>query len=215
MVRLVENRAKPILEYVTGKTVLEIGCIGMGKHDIAGGKNFIAGYVKPISKRWIGIDINEEGIKQLRENNFDVRLINAEKPFDLEEQFDIVLAEEVMEHLSDHKTFLENVYRHMKDDGLLIISTPNPISPSFLYQRLFGKKIRDVSIWNHTHWQTHETLTELLSRYGLKVVHYEYIHPMPAEPSTFYPVVKILWKLVPTDLGRNLLLIASKSDLKK
>ncbi len=210
MVKLVRNRALPILRYVKGKSVLEMGCVGMGKHDILGGNNFIAGYVKPLSKRWLGLDINEEGIQRMRQNGFDLKKVNVEEPFDLNEQFDIILAEEVMEHLSNFPVFLQNVYRHLSNDGLFIITTPNPISPSFIYQRLFGNKIRDVSIWNHTHWQTHETLGELLHRYGFEIVHYEYIHPEPGDPSPYYSVIKIIWKLVPSQLGRNLILVAKK-----
>jgi len=209
MVKIVRNRAEPILQYVKGKTVLEIGCVGMGKHDTIGGKNFIAGYVKPLTKKWIGIDVNEEGVKKLREKGFDARVIDAEKPFDLKEKFDVVLAEEVIEHLTNLPVFLENVQEHIKMDGLFIITTPNPISASFFVQRLFGGKIKDVSVNQHKFWQTHETLTVLLGKYSFNVTHYEYIHPKPAEPSFYYPFIELLWKLFPDVFGRNLLAIAS------
>jgi SAM-dependent methyltransferase len=211
MVKLVKNRAIPILEYVRNKKVLEIGCVGMGKHDTIGGKNFIAGYVKSLAKKWVGIDINKEGVKFLRSQGFDVRVINAEKYFNLREKFDVILAEEVIEHLTNLPIFLRNVYRHLKDNGLFIITTPNPISPSFFFQRLLGGKIRDVSINHHTFWSTHETLIELLRRYKFKVIFYEYIHPLPAESTIFYEIViKPLWKLIPNIFGRNLLVIALK-----
>lgn len=209
MVKIVKNRAEPILPYVVGKSVLEIGCVGMGKHDTIGGKNFIAGYVKPLSKEWVGIDINADGVKELQKHGFDARLIDAEKPFDLGRKFDVVLAEEVLEHLTNLPVFFENVRWHLKKDGLLIITTPNPISPSFFFQRLFGGEIKDVSINNHTFWQTQETLANLLRKYSFKVVDILYIHPEPAEPPFYYPFVKLLWKLVPDAFGRNLLAIAS------
>ena len=208
MVKLVKNRAVPILKYVKGKNVLEIGCVGMGKHDMIGGKNFIAGYVKPLSKKWVGIDINVEGVKKLQEYGFDARVIDAEKPFDLKQKFDVVLAEEVLEHLTNLPVFFRNIRRHLKKKGLLIITTPNPISPSFFFQRLFGKKIKDVSINNHTFWQTHETLANLLRRYSFEVVDMVYIHPEPAEPYLWYNFVKLIWKCVPDIFGRNLLCVA-------
>lgn len=208
MVKLVKNRAEPILEYIKGKSLLEIGCVGMGKHDIMGGRNFIAGYVKPLAKKWVGIDINVEGIKKMKEKGFDARLVNAEKKFNLNEKFDVILVEEVIEHLSDFPTFLKNVYNHIKSEGLLIISTPNPISPSFFFQRFFGGKIKDVAIWNHTHWHTHETIKCLLDRYKFKVVYYEYIHPEPAEKQMWWYPVGIMWRFVPKIFGRNLLIIS-------
>lgn len=208
MVKLVKNRAEPILRFVKGKSVLEIGCVGMGKHDTLGGINFIAEYIKPIAKEWVGIDINKNGVNKLREKGFDARVINAEKPFNLKKKFDVILAEEVLEHLSDLPCFLKNVHRHLKDDGLFIITTPNPISHSFFLQRLFGGKIKDVSIWNHTHWHTHETLAELLRRHKFKIIHVEYIHPEPVDAPLWYNFCKLLWKLLPNVFGRNLLAIA-------
>jgi len=210
MVRLVRNRAEPILSIVRGKSVLEIGCVGMGIHDTIGGLNFIAGYVKPIAKVWVGIDNNEEGVKKLREKGFDVRLVDAEKPFNLNKKFDVVLAEEVIEHLSDMPCFFNNVHKHLKSNGSLLITTPNPISHSFFLQRLLYKRINDVSVFNHTHWHTHETLIELLRRYNFKVVYWEYIHPMPVDPPLWYKLCKIIWKFLPDYFGRNLFVIAKK-----
>jgi len=185
--------------------------VGMGEHDTLGGINFIAGYIKPLAKEWIGIDINREGVELLRKHGFNPIVVDAEKPFNLGKKFDIILAEEVIEHLSNLPVFLNNVYNHLKDDGIFIITTPNPISPSFFIQRLLGGEIKDVHIHNHTHWHTHETLIELLRRYNFEVVHYEYIHPMPVKQSILYKLVKIIWKLLPDVFGRNLLLIAKKS----
>jgi len=208
--KIVRNRAEPILPYVQGKSVLEIGCVGMGKHDTIGGKNFIAGYVMPVSKKWMGIDINRKGVEKLRKKGFDAFIINAEEPFHLKQKFDVILAEEVLEHLSNLPTFFENVKRHLKEDGILIITTPNPISPSFFIQRAFGGKIKDVSIDSHMFWQTHETLINLLKKHSFKVIHVEYIHPEPAEPPIYYIFVKLLWKILPDVFGRNLLVIAKK-----
>ncbi len=212
MVKLVKNRAEILLKFIKGKEVLEIGCVGMGKHDVFGGTNFIAGYVKPRAKKWVGIDINKEGVMDLREKGFDARVYDAEKFFDLKRKFDIVLAEEVLEHLSNFPPFFDNVRRHLKRDGLFLITTPNPISPSFFAQRLVLNKIKDVSIWNHTHWHTHETLTGLLKRYNFKVISYTYIHPLPIKPAFWYYPFKFIWKIIPTQFGRNLFLIAQKNE---
>ncbi|MEM2507749.1 MAG: methyltransferase domain-containing protein [Nitrososphaerota archaeon] len=210
--KIVKNRAEPILSFIKGKDVLEIGCVGMGKHDTIGGKNFIAGYVMPISRKWVGVDINEKGVAKLRKMGFNALVIDVEKPFNLKQKFDIILAEEVLEHLSNLPTFFENVKMHLKEDGLLIITTPNPISPPFFIQRLFGGKIKDISVDSHMFWQTHETLINLLKKHSFKVIYVEYIHPEPAEPPIYYPFVKLLWKIVPSIFGRNLLVIAKKEE---
>jgi len=134
--KIVKNRAEPILHLVKGKDVLEIGCVGMGKHDTIGGKNFIAGYVMPISRKWVGVDINEKGVYELCKKGFNALVIDVEKPFDLGQKFDVILAEEVLEHLSDLPTFFENVKKHLKENGLFIITTPKPYFSFLLHAKI-------------------------------------------------------------------------------
>ena len=88
--------------------VLEIGC-GSGR------------YLEHLKKQgWeiTGIDI------QNKDKDF-IKVIDVEKGFDLEEKFDLILAVEVIEHLVDTDFFLQNLSKHLKENGILIISTPN------------------------------------------------------------------------------------------
>ena len=55
-------------------------------------------------------------------------------------QFDIVIAIDVIEHVTDVNEFMENALRHVNENGLLIISTGNPDS-------LFWKKIFKSRFW--------------------------------------------------------------------
>jgi len=208
LVKFVKNRIDPVIPYLKNKTVLDIGCVGMGKHDTMGGKNWLFGITNKLSKRVVGIDINEKGVRELVSLGYNAQVINAEEPFDLNEKFEIITAEEVIEHLSNLGIFLENVKRHLTGEGLFILTSPNAISHSFYLQRLLYGKISDVSLSSHTHWHTEETLRSLLQKHGFKILKIELMHPEPAEPKWWYFLVKIIWWFVPNKFARNILVLA-------
>ncbi len=93
---------------------------------------------------------------------------------DSAETFDVVLMVEVIEHILDQQldSVLRRINRLIKDNGTLIVTTPNdedlelgmtycPVS-NLLFHR-----------WQHVRSFTAQSLTELLSRYGIEplVVH--------------------------------------------
>lgn len=171
--KIVNSRVGPLIKFAKGKKVLDIGCVGMGKEDTYGGKNWIHGKMVKVAKKVVGIDIQKSEIEKLRKMGFDIRFQNAEEPFDLKEKFDVVMAEEVIEHLSDLKTFFANVRKHLKDDGLLIITTPNPQAFEFFLQKLlFGKTLINPY---HTHWQNEITLKYLLESNGFNLIDYFFV----------------------------------------
>ncbi|MCO6161315.1 bifunctional 2-polyprenyl-6-hydroxyphenol methylase/3-demethylubiquinol 3-O-methyltransferase UbiG [Flavobacterium sp. NRK F7] len=104
-------------EYIHGN-VLEIGCgIGRGLEIV----------VKK-GTTYTGIDKNkkliEEQIQNFPENSF----IHGTVPPLLEienERFDTVISFHVIEHIEKDDLFLEEIYRVLKPNGTLILSTPN------------------------------------------------------------------------------------------
>lgn len=119
----------------------------------------------------VGIDIDEEGIQYLQQEGYDARVADA-TALEFEEQFDVIVAGELIEHLSDFDGFLQSVRENLKEDGKFILSTPN----AFFFERFWSL------LWNeditvnpeHTCWFDERTLTQLLNRYGFRVdnVHY-------------------------------------------
>jgi len=107
-------------QFVKGKTVLDVAC-GSGYGSQMLGKAG-AGSVT-------GVDISEKAVayanQKYKEKNTSFVVADGTKlPFD-NNQFDVVVSFETIEHLEDHVAFVEQINRVLKQDGLLIISSPN------------------------------------------------------------------------------------------
>jgi len=107
-------------DYIEGKKVLDIACgSGYGSDLLAQNG---ASYV-------IGADVAEKVINQNKElydrENLRFEFADAENlPFE-DNFFDVVVSFETIEHLHEPENFLQGAKRVLKDNGLLIISTPN------------------------------------------------------------------------------------------
>ena len=87
-------------------------------------------------------------------------------------QFDVVTCMEVIEHVMDPAAFVAELVRHLRSDGLMLLSTPNRTAASRLFlveaaERL-GQVPRGTHDWNK--FLTREELTALLADAGLEVV---------------------------------------------
>lgn len=87
-------------------------------------------------------------------------------------QFDIVSSMEVIEHVNDPAVFISELKRHMKPDGLLLLSTPNrtPASRIFLVEAAerLGQVPRGTHDWDK--FLTPDELTALLDDAGIEIV---------------------------------------------
>lgn len=98
-----------------------------------------------IFDRTVGLDIDENQlipaakiIKDHSISNVDLVCRSPDKEFDdfITESFDCIIADNVLEHISDNYQILQNFYRILKVDGILIISLP---TENIIY-RLFESK---------------------------------------------------------------------------
>jgi ubiquinone/menaquinone biosynthesis C-methylase UbiE len=120
------------LEDATGKDVLEIAC---GSGDFA----------KKVMNRFnltkiYGVDISEQALKLASEKGVVGWRLNLDKdnlPYQ-DNFFDTVICGEVIEHLVDPDHLLEEIYRVLKPDGHLLITTPNLASWYNRLLLLFG-----------------------------------------------------------------------------
>ncbi len=103
-----------------GRKILDVGC-GVGGTSRA---------LEKSGASVIAIDINPERVAYVR-NRFGIESTGVsdatELPFN-NESFDAVILQDVIEHASGRDTLLREIFRVLKSDGTLYLSTPNRFS---------------------------------------------------------------------------------------
>jgi len=155
---------------VSDRDVLDLGVV---QHDIDNfdDSNWLHRAIVSAARSCTGLDIDELGVEELRKRGFNVVCANAEA-FELKEQFDVVVAGDIIEHLGNIGGFLDCVRKHMKPGGLFALSTPNPFWWKHGAQVVL--KGRAVVHPQHTGWLCPQTLTQVLSRHGFSVTRMEF-----------------------------------------
>jgi len=89
-----------------------------------------------------GLDINEDFV--LAANflrNVDARVGDITQATQYDSEFDIAVCSEVIEHIVHSQAALNNIFRALKSNGLLILTTPNRFSTMELFARLLRFKL--------------------------------------------------------------------------
>lgn len=92
-------------------------------------------------------------------------------------KFDIVSSVQVLEHVMDPNIFLHHMKELVKKDGLIYIQIPNEgnfqsvIRCGLSRLRLYPKPFKNLSAFHHLFFYTKKTLTKLLEKNGLEVIH--------------------------------------------
>jgi SAM-dependent methyltransferase len=95
--------------------------------------------------RVTGVEISPGAVYAKNERKLDVRSIPLEENNFPGGSFDVILASHLIEHLNEPKTFLEETYRILKNNGFLFITTPDI---SGFQSRIFGSRWRSA-IFDH------------------------------------------------------------------
>lgn len=165
----IDDREKLILPYIEDKNILDVGCA-----DIRSGR-FLHKFLNENSKSVIGLDINLKKATPLIKEGYNIIIGNAENKL-LHKKFDIIIAGDLIEHLNNPGCFLQNMKKHLKKDGKIIINTPNIYSVNLLIRGIitFGNI---KQFYEHSCGFDGQLISELISRYGLKVekiIYYNY-----------------------------------------
>lgn len=170
-----------LLEDIKNTTVLDVGC-STGYL----GKEFIDRGAKVY-----GIDISKKALNEARKVLTKVNIIDLNKqklPFS-RGQFDLIVASEVIEHLQNPLLALKELNRVLKNNGGLIITTPN-----FLY---WGNRIKflkgkfayeKIGMFDegHVHFYTYDSLKNDLKKSNFKIIEENHLYP----GSSFFNVFK-------------------------
>lgn len=152
------------------KDVLQVGVLGDIDRYIKNDKlsEWDFSKIKKVAKTAQGIDINKDGIEKITKLGFTgIEFGNAEN-LELNKKFDVVYAGDLIEHLNNIGNFLESCKKHMKQDSILILTTPSPYSLNMIIRSFF--KITEKGIFNeHTVLLHEKNLKELLKRFDFEI----------------------------------------------
>lgn len=145
-------REKIILGYVRNKDVLDIGSVGQAK------EYSLWNLIKGKTKSLVGIDTEQSHDSSIVKGNMETYSFNK--------KFDIVIAGDIIEHVDNQGLFLDNIHRHLKKGGILIITTPNA--------KWFTVMLKPNS--THTLWHDKYTLSHVLDAHGFRIKHCQYYY---------------------------------------
>ncbi len=136
------------------KAVLDIGC-SYGEFLIHFGNGSV------------GITIAEDEAAYGKSRGLDVRQGNIESPdFSLEEKFDVIFSNNLLEHLYSPHGFLHNIKKYLKSDGILILGVPcMPVFTCLLHLQKFRGSLAEA----HINFFTIDTLRKTVERAGYDV----------------------------------------------
>ena len=175
-----KTRWEFIEPFVFGKKVLDVGpaeLIGtIHRHKE---QESIHKRIATVSQKVIGLEKNKEQVQALQRLGYHIIEGDAEE-FRLNELFDVIVAGELIEHLSNPGAFLECARRHLEPDGILVLTTPNRFSASVFLSALLHNNIPSYNkpIAKHVAYYDENCFQDLLRRHGygrFTIAYYEWI----------------------------------------
>ena len=155
---------------VADKNVLDIGVVQHETEKVTN-STWLHRALAAKAANIIGLDIDPDGVQYLNDQGYQVVQADAQD-FQLDREFDVVVAGDLIEHLDNPGGFLESVKKHLGTQGRFAISTPNPFWwKTYLHVLMRGNSCPHPE---HTCWFCEQTLTQLLQRHGYSVERIEY-----------------------------------------
>lgn len=127
----IPDRTQFILERVIGRRVLDVGCVA---HDIdrMNSAGWLHRRIAKAASECVGVDILREGVAHMREMGFEAvvhDLSTGPGPLGHVPRFDVIVAGELIEHVSNLDMLFKAAQDLLTSQGELVITTPNPYAP--------------------------------------------------------------------------------------
>lgn len=177
------------LSFLPGGNALAQGCRVL---DVGCGGGILSESLARLGAAVTGIDACAESIAVAQQRRAQVEAAGRAFPqllnyrhtslFDVDEEFDVVVATEVIEHVDDARAFLEALCRATRPGGLLILSTMDKslrtaVSHIALAEHLTGVVEPGTHDW--AKFIPPQSLSEHAQRYGVRQVRTSYIATYP------------------------------------
>jgi 2-polyprenyl-3-methyl-5-hydroxy-6-metoxy-1,4-benzoquinol methylase len=205
----IHDRFAIIQKYIAGNAVMDLGCVDSRRQRVDSTTrierkpNMLHKRIATANPGVLGVDIDPEGVAALNAQGYQTVVADVET-MDLGRQFDTIVAGEIIEHLENPGRFLRNLARHLRDGGILIISTPNPFYAGSAWKiwRYGQPAVHE----EHMGWQDPITLRQLLVRTGFEPREGYWVQP----PHSLLKRVKLWKRLLRPYFSESFMLVASK-----
>ncbi len=169
--QITDERTLMILDEVDqGKSILDLGCVDHS-HLNEKSPDWLHKYLYQKSKDVLGVDFEKTDVEILQKKGYNVIFGDVET-MALKKKFDIIIAGQLIPSLSNPGLFLDNVYKHLNDDGKFILTTANAWAFYRCVYAFFGPNKLSAQ---HTTLNDRETLSQLLKRHNFEIVKFDYI----------------------------------------
>lgn len=162
-----------LLPYVAGRDVLDIGSINHSFERSNAAREWVFSFLEAHARSVVGIDTLAGEVAKARAAGHDIRHADAET-YRHDQGCDVVLAGDVIEHLSNPGLFLDCARANLRPGGRLVLATPNIYALSELYFVIGGFTNDPPMHPEHSCGFTPKMLCSLCARYGftLEAMHY-------------------------------------------
>jgi 2-polyprenyl-3-methyl-5-hydroxy-6-metoxy-1,4-benzoquinol methylase len=166
------GRFEIIREICSGKTCLDVGTVGDLHHHLAENDKWVYNHVAQVARKVVALDLDMKALAFLSKRGYRSLVCADAERFAFRTRFDVIVAGEIIEHLSNPGSFIRSCREHLGPDGVLVITTPNTFSVNHLLKGLlFGR----VALFReHVNAYTPELLVELLRRHRMRATKLEY-----------------------------------------
>lgn len=156
-----------IVSLCEGKNVLDLGCIDHSYQTALDlGDKWLHKQIKDVAENVTGVDILLDDINELNKRGFQIVAANVES-FNLGKTYDVIVAGDLIEHLSNIGLFLDCIKKHMHEDSIFVVTTPNPFNIEQSMKAIFNGTISVNT--EHTVWLNPHVCWELMTRAGLNI----------------------------------------------
>ncbi len=183
-----------------------------------------------LSRMFPKSDIDTLNISENEASGCKKHIIADAQKFNLHQKYDIIFANDLIEHIPSPDAFFECGFNHLKEKGILVITTPNL---ACWYNRIF--LLLGYSLANYSASLKHRTgnpfirslpnehksvfnfrgLNDLLNIYHFKVIYakgFTYGSTHHASDGKFCRIRKALNSTLPMELKEGMMIIARKMD---
>jgi 2-polyprenyl-3-methyl-5-hydroxy-6-metoxy-1,4-benzoquinol methylase len=149
-----------LIDRLNGKSCLDVGAV---EHNLAYTErpSWKHKQIAEHASKAVGVDILEEPVRILNERGYDFRLCDATSDEYLGERFDYVFLGDVIEHVENAVSLIRFSLRHLKDNGEIIVKTPNPYYIDNILSFITNKKLPN---FEHLAWYTPTMALEIARR---------------------------------------------------